>query len=822
MPKEIFEVTRERFHLLDRNKYIVQGSWPKEAKVEVCLDSQKLPVKVEKLEIVSAMERFKDPDLMRGEQITITIEMPDQLDEYRKLVIYAASEGKRTVWFSITAAELEKKRDKPQVYFEEEKVQQGMVRLRGWAIAKSPVTIRIYDENKEQLAADIQRTDRVDVDQLYDEIEHPEKTGFFTEVTGVSGKCLYVVFYAGDRKTVKVVPLRKLDVLAKKVDKYAKKGIRYWKSQGGAALAGKVVSKIRTVSTREIPYQKWITRHLPGKAELEKQRRTKFSYSPKISIVVPLYKTPEKYLRRLVESIQQQTYTNWELCLSDGSGDNSPIAGILKEISAKDKRIKIISHDCALQISENTNSAIEAATGDFIAFADHDDELTPHALFECVKAINEKPETLVIYSDEDKMSMDGHKFFQPHFKPDYNPDLLCTVNYICHLFVVSRKVTDKVGMLRKEFDGAQDYDFVFRCVEAVKDEEICHVPKILYHWRCHEDSTAENPESKTYAFDAGRRAVQEHYNRIGVNAEVLDGEFLGLYRTKFVRDYDPLISIIIPNKDHIDDLDLCITSIEEKSTWKNYEILVVENNSEQKDTFVYYEELQRRYNNVRILTWKKEFNYSAINNFGVRHAKGDYLLFLNNDVKIIDPDWLTEMLGICQRREVGAVGAKLIYPDNTIQHAGCVVGMGGIAGNMFVNMPAERTGYLHKASILQDMSCVTAACMMMKKPVFQEAGGFTEELAVAFNDVDLCLKVRSHGHLIVYDPYVKLYHYESKSRGAEDSEEKVRRFQTEIEYMRCHWLDILKKGDPYYNKNLSLTKWNYSLKPLPGMGKKKG
>ena len=387
MPKEIFEVTRERFHLLDRNKYIVQGSWPKEAKVEVCLDSQKLPVKVEKLEIVSAMERFKDPDLMRGEQITMTIEMPDQLDEYRKLVIYAASEGKQTVWFSITAAELEKKRDKPQVYFEEEKVQQGMVRLRGWAIAKSPVTIRIYDENKEQLAADIQRTDRVDVDQLYDEIKHPEKTGFFTEVTGVSGKCLYVVFYAGDRKTVKVVPLRKLDVLAKKADKYAKKGIRYWKSQGGAALAGKVVSKIRTVSTREIPYQKWITRHLPGKAELEKQRRTKFSYSPKISIVVPLYKTPEKYLRRLVESIQQQTYTNWELCLSDGSGDNSPIAGILKEISAKDKRIKIISHDCALQISENTNSAIEVATGDFIAFADHDDELAPHALFECVKAL---------------------------------------------------------------------------------------------------------------------------------------------------------------------------------------------------------------------------------------------------------------------------------------------------------------------------------------------------------------------------------------------------------------------------------------------------
>ena len=487
MPKEIFEVTRERFHLLDRNQYIVQGSWPKDAKMEASLDGHRLKTTLKKVEMVSALERFKDPDLMRGEQITATLELPDSLDGYKKLVIYADMQDKKKVWFSITADELRKKRDRPQVYFEEEKVQQGMVRLRGWAIASRPVAIQIFDENKKPLAADIQRTDRVDVNQLYEELQNPEKTGFFTEVTNVHSKCLYVVFRAGDKKTVKIVPLRKAEVLAKKIDKYAKKGIRYWKSQGCAALAGKIISRVKTASTREIPYQKWITRHLPGKAELEKQRRTKLAYSPKISIVVPLYKTPEKYLKRLVESVQEQTYQNWELCLSDGSGADSPLTGILKELCAKDSRIKVIHHDSALQISENTNSAIEAAAGDFIAFADHDDELTQHALFECVKALNDHPGTLVVYSDEDKMSMDGHKFFQPHFKPDYNPDLLCTVNYICHLFVVSRKVIDQVGMLRKEFDGAQDYDFIFRCVEAVKDEEICHVPKILYHWRCHEN-----------------------------------------------------------------------------------------------------------------------------------------------------------------------------------------------------------------------------------------------------------------------------------------------------------------------------------------------
>ena len=333
MPKEIFEVTRERFHLLDRNQYIVQGSWPKDAKMEASLDGHRLKTTLKKVEMVSALERFKDPDLMRGEQITATLELPDSLDGYKKLVIYADMQDKKNVWFSITADELRKKRDRPQVYFEEEKVQQGMVRLRGWAIASRPVAIQIFDENKKPLAADIQRTDRVDVNQLYEELQNPEKTGFFTEVTNVHSKCLYVVFRAGDKKTVKIVPLRKAEVLAKKIDKYAKKGIRYWKSQGCAALAGKIISRVKTASTREIPYQKWITRHLPGKAELEKQRRTKLAYSPKISIVVPLYKTPEKYLKRLVESVQEQTYQNWELCLSDGSGADSPLTGVLKELS---------------------------------------------------------------------------------------------------------------------------------------------------------------------------------------------------------------------------------------------------------------------------------------------------------------------------------------------------------------------------------------------------------------------------------------------------------------------------------------------------------
>ena len=814
MPKEIFEVVKERFHLSDKTQYIIQGHWPKEATMEAYLDNKKLKVSVKESENVSALERFKDPESMEGVQVTATIQVPEDLSSYHKLVIYEKFADKKQTWFSITARELDKKRDKPQVYFEEEKVEQGAVRIRGWAIASKPVTIRVFNANKQPVAAEIQRTDRVDVTQMFEEAADPGKTGFFSEITNVSGKCLYVVFYAGEKKTVHVVPLRKADILIKKVDKYVEKGIRYWKSQGVTALAEKVVEKVKNVRQGPPDYQKWIRHHLPDKGELERQKKTTFKYSPKISFVVPLYKTPEKYLRRLVESLQDQTYSNWELCFSDGSGAQSPLTDLLKELSAKDKRIKYVSHNEALQISQNTNSAIEIAAGDFIAFADHDDELTPNALFECVKALNDRPQTLVIYTDEDKMSMDGHKFFQPHFKPDYNPDLLCTVNYICHLFVVSRKVIEKTGGLRSEFDGAQDYDFVFRCVETVKDEEIYHIPKILYHWRCHEDSTAENPESKLYAFEAGRRAVQEHYNRIGVNAEVSKGEYLGLYRTKFIRDHDPLISIIIPNKDHIDDLKRCMDSIEQNSTYRNYEYIIVENNSTDPATFEYYKKLEAENPKVHMVYWDGVFNYSAINNYGATFARGEYLLLLNNDTEIINPDCLEELLGYCMRSDVGAVGARLYYEDDTIQHAGVVIGFGGIAGHCFVMQKRGTTGYCHRIICAQDYSAVTAACMMVKKSAFDAVNGFSEDLAVAFNDIDFCMKLRQAGYLIVYNPYAELYHYESKSRGLEDTPEKVARFNREIATFEKKWPEILKNGDPYYNPNLTLESQDFSLKRI--------
>ena len=814
MAREIFEVTKDRFHLKDPCCYILQGTWPKEAKMRACLDDSEVESEIQKLEVVSALERFKDPDLMRGERITAAVRLPESLDGFQKLTIYADMPDRTFSWFAVPVKELERRRGKPQFFIEEEKVQQGFLRIRGWVAADVPVRIQIFDEKKQKVQAEILRTERVDVEQLYEETEIQDKTGFFAELTNLTGKLLYMVFYAGDKKSVHIVHLQPAVVFRKKLEKYAKKGIRYWRSQGSAALAGKIVSKVKTASTREIPYQKWILRHLPGPRELEKQRHEKFEYQPKISIVVPLYKTPEKYLRQLVGSVREQTYPNWELCLSDGSGESSPLSRLLDELERSDKRIRVVRNGRALRIAENTNAGMEAATGDFIAFADHDDVLTPHALYQCVKALNENREIRLLYSDEDKMSMDGHKFFQPHFKPDYNPDLLCTVNYICHLFVVRRDVVDQVGLFRPEFDGAQDYDFIFRCVEAVKPEEIYHITKILYHWRCHEDSTAENPESKTYAFEAGKRAIEAHYERTGIRAEVFQGEFPGLYRTKFIRDHDPLISIIIPNKDHTDDLKRCMDSIDRKSTYQNYEYIIVENNSTEEKTFRFYKELEENNPKARVVYWDREFNYSAINNYGASFAKGEYLLLLNNDTEIINEDCLEELLGYCMRGDVGAVGARMYYEDDTIQHAGVVIGFGGIAGHCFVLQPRGTTGYCHRIICAQDYSAVTAACMMVKKSAFDQVGGLTEELAVAFNDIDFCMKLRAAGYLIVYNPYAELYHYESKSRGLEDTPEKVARFNKEIATFEKRWPDIMRDGDPYYNPNLTLKSQDFSLKRI--------
>ncbi len=589
------------------------------------------------------------------------------------------------------------------------------------------------------------------------------------------------------------------------------KGLRYLRHYGPKEFWIRLHERFEP---EEIPYEEWYAAYVPTPEVLEAQRKKAFQNGPLISVAVPVYQTPEKFLREMLDSLRAQTYGNWELCIANGSPDDKSVTSVLERYSKKDSRIRFLNMDHNQGIAGNTNGALSMARGEFVGLLDHDDLLAPNALYEIVSALEKEPQADAVYTDEDKVSADQKEHFQPHLKPDFNLDLLRSNNYICHFFLVRRSVLEKTGGFLPEYEGAQDYDFIFRCVE--NSRKVVHVPEILYHWRTHRDSTADNPASKMYAFEAGKRAIEAHLKRTGTPGTVMHTPDLGFYRVKYPVQGEPLVSIVILNREEKDTLKACLDSILEKTTYKNYEILIVENNSSSEEIFRYYRQISTN-PRIRLFRWKKEFNFSAINNFAVRHARGEYVLFLNNDVTVISGDWMEEMLGVCQRPDVGAVGVKLLYPDNTIQHAGCVVGMGGVAGHLFTDMSAERTGYLHKASLLQDMSAVTAACMMIKKSVFDQIGGFEEKLTVAFNDTDLCLRVNQAGYHVVYDPYAVLYHRESRSRGAEDTKEKVRRFQTEIEFMRTRWIQVLKDGDPYYNKNLSLTKWNYSLKPLPGM-----
>ena len=573
-----------------------------------------------------------------------------------------------------------------------------------------------------------------------------------------------------------------------------KKGVRYLKHYGVKGFYARLLERFEE---REVEYQEWYEKNKPSEEELARQRKKKWKNPVVISVLVPAYRTPEVFL----------TYPYLELCIADGSGTDDSVENVVKEYQKKDPRVRYRRLEKNEGIAGNTNAAIEMASGDYLALFDHDDLLSPNALFEVASAI-EKEKADVIYTDEDKVTSDLKEHFQPHFKPDFNPDLLCANNYICHLFVVKRSLALKLGGQDPAYDGAQDYDFIFRCTENA--EKIVHVAKILYHWRVHQASTADNPSSKLYAFDAGKRAIEAHLARIGAKAEVSHTKDLGFYRVKYQLQGNPMVSIVIPNKDEKETLKKCLESIWKKTSYPNYEIILVENNSTTQEIRDYYKELDGK-KRVRVVYWDKEFNYSAINNFGISYAKGEYILCLNNDITVISPDWLEELLANCQRPEVGIVGARLYYPDNTIQHAGIVLGMGGCAGSLFVGLARSRGGYLHKAALQQDLSAVTAACFMVKKEVFEKVGGFEEKLAVAFNDVDFCLKVRHAGYLVVYDPYAELYHHESKTRGYENTEAKKRRFQEEIEYMRCHWMpDILR--DPYYNENLSLKASDYSLR----------
>ncbi len=539
------------------------------------------------------------------------------------------------------------------------------------------------------------------------------------------------------------------------------------------------------------------------------QQSTVFDRNIKFSILVPLYNTPEKYLADMIQSVQNQTYAGWQLCLADGSdSEHSYVGEYIKSIG--DSRIRYKKLQKNLGISENTNACIQMADGDYIALFDHDDLLHPSALYEMMCAICEQDADFIYTDEVTFLGNNTSDITVYNYKPDYSPDTLRSYNYICHFTAFSRQLLDSVGEFNSEYDGSQDYDLILRLTEKAKN--IVHIPKALYFWRAHKASVASDVSAKPYVVDAAKKALSAHLHRVGLEGDVLDAVCPTTYKIQYKIKGNPLISVVIPNKDNVDDLEKCLASVYGKSTYKNFEVIVVENNSAEKITFEYYETAKQKYPNLKVISWEKGFNFSAINNFAEKEAMGEYILLLNNDIEVITPDWIEQMLMFAQRDDVGAVGAKLYYPDDTIQHAGVILGVGGVAGHSHKNYDRQSPGYMSRAQIVQNLTACTAACLLLRRDVYRQVGGLDEGYAVAFNDVDFCMKIRKAGYLVVFTPFAELYHYESKSRGQEDTTEKRNRFNSEVFRFQEKWASELKSGDPYYNPNLTLITENFDLR----------
>lgn len=594
----------------------------------------------------------------------------------------------------------------------------------------------------------------------------------------------------------------------------------YRKKYGMKKTIKKVLSKMYTKIFRgkenakaqgeREKYQVWIQNNEPSKEELEKQRNIQFKIRPKFSIVVPMYNTPVNFFEELVNCLKEQTYENWELCLADGSPNKNEE---LSTIITSDKRIKYKFLNENKGISGNTNEALKLVTGDYILLVDHDDLLPIFCLYELAKTINENPQVEFIYTDEDKIERTKDKRCDPHFKPDFAIDTLRSNNYITHLSVFKKELMDKLGGFRDKYNGAQDFDIIIRATENTKN--IVHIPKILYHWRVHPNSTAMVADAKPYAYEAGIKVIEDHLERQNLKAKVTHGgDIPGVYEVEYEVKGNPKVSIIIPNKDSVKLLKNCVNSILKLTTYENYEIVIVENNSELVKTFDYYENIQK-IQNVRVIKYEeKGFNYSKIINFGVKNCPdSDYIVQLNSDTEVLTNNWIEKFIGFAQREDVGAVGARLYYEDKSIQHAGIGIGICDLAANLLTNTPNGYHAYFGRECLTQDLSAVTGACLFCRRQIYEEVGFMDEEkFAVAFNDVDFCLKIRQAGYLIVYNPYIEFIHYESKTRGYEDTPEKKARFERESNNFRTKWRKVLDAGDPYSNINFDKNTAQYNIR----------
>lgn len=587
-----------------------------------------------------------------------------------------------------------------------------------------------------------------------------------------------------------------------------------------------VINKVRTIYKTEgwygvfyrigfvtrNDYAKWILSYDSLNCDTRKlmqQRVASFVHKPIISVLMPVFNSKPEWLNQAIESVRSQIYPHWQLCIADDASTDNAIRSILEHYVQLDSRIQVVYREQNGHISAASNSALELVNGAWVALLDHDDVLPEHALFWVADAINKNPDASLIYSDEDKIDEVG-KRIEPYFKCDWNLDLFYSHNLISHLGVYRTELLQCIGGFRIGFEGSQDYDLALRYIEQINHKQIIHLPRILYHWRLHKKSAALKKDIKPYALVAGKQALQEHFSRqeITASVELLD---FGMYRVMYsLPATQPLVSLIIPTRNGLELLRQCVDSIRTKTVYPNYEILIIDNSSDDSDILNYFKNFSQ-HDVIRVIRDERPFNFSALNNFAVTHARGELIGLINNDIEVISPDWLTELVSHALRPDIGAVGARLWYPDNTLQHGGVVLGLGGVAGHPHRQMPINNKGYFGRASVIQSFSAVTAACLVIKKSIYEHVGGFNEtDLPVAFNDVDFCLRLVDAGYRNIWTPFAELYHHESATRGLDNTPEKQQRFNAEIEYMRQKWGGKLL-NDPAYNPNLTLSYGDFSL-----------
>lgn len=824
MDKFIF-IYKKRIDLRDSNRLIIQtGScrdYMKDVKAVSYVNGIETEVEIVENPHTPLLFVYKNAEPEFDGEYNLCINLPEKVKNV-KIILTKDTYPSGIEEINISSAQIEYLRNLIEINLIGVQADERTktIKITGWAESAGELKLSVYAEKKElEYKADY--FTRADMVSRYFEGELNRNCGFELMVEDTDVRSIRITSESGGRRgSIGVVvnrassgqQRRSVRLAEDKRNDYITRARNYIAMYGMKRFIVKAVGKLTGKSIKD-PTNIYFNKINPNEARLKEQRDYKFASNYKFSILIPVYRPDVKFFTLMLDSIVAQTYDNWQICLADGSGDGYTVENVVKPYVEKygEDKVKYIKLENNLGIAENTNAAMRMADGDFIVFGDHDDELHPTALFECMRELERYPQADFIYSDEDKIIEATGHHTEAHFKSDLNMELLRSNNYICHLSVVKKSLADKVGGLYTQFNGSQDHDYVLRCVE--KAECVRHIPRILYHWRINDNSTAKSASTKTYANTAGVNAVSAHLKRMGIDGEVKNGVAPGFYDIRYKLTEKPLVSVIIPNKDHLDDLTRCLESMENVNNYHNVEYIVVENNSVLEDTFEGYKELEKKYGDkFKLVRWDGIFNYSAINNFGARYAKGEYILLLNNDTSVIEPDSLRCMLAQCQRAEVGIVGAKLLYDDDTVQHAGVIIGYQGVAGHAFTGMGDDVYGYFARAVLSQELSAVTAACLLTKRSVFDEVGGLDESFEVAFNDIDYCMKVRAAGYKIIYDPHAKLHHYEYKSRGAEDTGKKQERFGGEIMHFIDKWRSALIAGDMYYNPNLELVGELYTIK----------